>query len=45
MILPKDRDPRFMTIRRGGTLTDSSPTSPSLGSIVRGARPAPLQIS
>ena len=22
MILPKDRDPRFITIRRGGTLTD-----------------------
>jgi hypothetical protein len=22
VILPKDRDPRFMTIRRGGTLTD-----------------------
>ncbi len=23
MIFPKDRDPRFITIRRGGTLTDS----------------------
>ena len=23
MILPKDRDPRFITTRRGGTLTDS----------------------
>ena len=23
MILPKDRDPRFITFRRGGTLTDS----------------------
>ena len=23
MILPKDRDPRFITMRRGGTLTDS----------------------
>src|SRR6266851_2550079 len=23
MILPKDRDPRFVTIRRGGTLIDS----------------------
>lgn len=23
MILPQDRDPRFITIRRGGTLTDS----------------------
>ena len=23
MILPKERDPRFVTIRRGGTLTDS----------------------
>src|SRR5712692_2636008 len=23
MILPKDRDPRFVTFRRGGTLTDS----------------------
>ena len=23
MILPKDRDPRFITIRRGGVLTDS----------------------
>ena len=23
MILPKDRDPRFITIRRGGALTDS----------------------
>ena len=23
MILPKDRDPHFITIRRGGTLTDS----------------------
>ena len=23
MCLPKDRDPRFITIRRGGTLTDS----------------------
>src|SRR5438105_1616858 len=23
MILPKDRDPRFVSIRRGGTLTDS----------------------
>ncbi len=23
MILPKNRDPRFITIRRGGTLTDS----------------------
>src|SRR5512134_3372615 len=22
MILPKDRDPRFITIRRGGTLSD-----------------------
>lgn len=22
MILPKDRDPRFVTIRRGGTITD-----------------------
>ncbi len=22
MILPKDRDPRFITVRRGGTLTD-----------------------
>src|SRR6202040_1369097 len=22
VILPKDRDPRFVTIRRGGTLTD-----------------------
>ncbi|MBD2703540.1 hypothetical protein IC229_23040 [Spirosoma sp. BT702] len=24
MILPKERDPRFITIRRGGTLTDST---------------------
>ncbi len=24
MILPKDRDPRFITIRRGGTLTDAN---------------------
>jgi hypothetical protein len=24
VILPKDRDPRFITIRRGGTLTDSN---------------------
>ena len=24
MILPKDRDPRFITIRRGGTLKDSN---------------------
>src|SRR5213592_3307243 len=23
VILPKDRDPRFVTIRRGGTLTDT----------------------
>jgi len=23
MILPRDRDPRFITIRRGGTLTDT----------------------
>ena len=23
VILPKERDPRFITIRRGGTLTDS----------------------
>src|SRR5713101_6302693 len=23
VILPKDRDPRFVTLRRGGTLTDS----------------------
>src|ERR1044072_275287 len=23
VILPKERDPRFVTIRRGGTLTDS----------------------
>ncbi len=23
MILPKQRDPRFITLRRGGTLTDS----------------------
>ena len=23
VILPKDRDPRFVTIRRGGALTDS----------------------
>jgi hypothetical protein len=23
MILPKVRDPRFVTVRRGGTLTDS----------------------
>jgi hypothetical protein len=26
MILPKDRDPRFITIRRGGTLTDPDHT-------------------
>ncbi len=25
MILPKVPDPRFVTIRRGGTLTDSDP--------------------
>ncbi len=25
VILPKDRDPRFVTIRRGGTLTDADP--------------------
>ena len=24
MILPKDRDPRFITVRRGGTLTDAN---------------------
>ncbi len=24
MILPKDRDPRFTTVRRGGTLTDAA---------------------
>ena len=24
MILPKERDPRFITLRRGGTLTDST---------------------
>jgi len=24
MILPKVRDPRFVTIRRGGTLTDAA---------------------
>ncbi|WP_020599634.1 putative immunity protein [Spirosoma panaciterrae] len=24
MILPKERDPRFITLRRGGTLTDSN---------------------
>ncbi|MDX2003965.1 MAG: hypothetical protein SFU83_01695 [Meiothermus sp.] len=24
MILPKDRDPRFITLRRGGTLTDAN---------------------
>jgi hypothetical protein len=23
VILPKDRDPRFVTVRRGGTLTDA----------------------
>src|SRR5690242_21374991 len=26
MILPKERDPRFITIRRGGTLTDRKST-------------------
>jgi hypothetical protein len=24
MILPKERDPRFIPIRRGGTLTDAN---------------------
>src|SRR3954453_9119255 len=31
MILPKDRDPRFVTIRRGGTLTDSDHQLLALG--------------
>ena len=30
MILPKDRDPRFITIRRGGTLTDADHRSLAL---------------
>src|SRR3981081_405456 len=31
VILPKDRDPRFVTIRRGGILTDSDPHLLALG--------------
>ncbi len=39
MILPKDRDPRFITIRRGGTLTDSDHQLLALWAAdVRGAR-------
>ena len=30
MILPKDRDPRFITMRRGGTLTDADHRSLAL---------------
>jgi hypothetical protein len=30
VILPKDRDPRFVTIRRGGTLTESDHQLPAL---------------
>jgi hypothetical protein len=30
VILPEDRDPRFITIRRGGTLTDSDHRLPAL---------------
>ena len=40
VILPKDRGPRFVTIRRGGTLTDSDYQLLALwAGIVRGARP------
>ena len=45
MILPKDRDPRFITIRRGGTLTDSDHRLLALwAGIVRGTCPAPLRV-
>ncbi len=29
MILPKDRDPRLVTTRRGGTLTDPEQAEPA----------------
>jgi len=38
VILPKDRDPRFVTIRRGGTLTDSDHHLLALWRILRRAR-------
>jgi hypothetical protein len=40
MILPKVRDPRFVTIRRGGTLTDPDNRLTVLAS--DGARPGTL---
>jgi hypothetical protein len=36
VILPKDRDPRFITIRRGGTLTDDTSDPAYLGAIYDG---------
>ena len=40
---PKDRDPRFITIRRGGTLTDSDHRLLALwAAACRGARPLPF---
>ncbi len=45
VILPKDRDSRFITIRRGGTLTDSDPSAPGfVGCCVRGARSTLLRV-
>lgn len=45
VIPPKVRDPHFVTIRRGGTLTDSDQSLlATLGGDVRGARPAFLPV-
>ena len=47
VILPKDRDPRFVTICRGGTLTAPTRITSSwpVGGIVRRARPRPVRVS
>lgn len=42
MILPKERDPRFITIRRGGTLTDSDHHLLALWAAVCAAHVLPL---
>jgi hypothetical protein len=44
MILSKTRDPRLVTIRRGGTLTDADHHLLALWAAVCGARPSALRI-
>jgi len=44
MILAKVRDPRLVTIRRGGTLTDSDHHLFALWAAPRGACPWPVRV-